>query len=121
MKHIRTILTILLLSNIFVLFSFLTLCKKDSFDFAIVRTIYLKSVSLEESWKPFPYTAKFNLYDISYEQMTDDIKENTFCRYVIPYDTIWLFKGMTNDGYKKILFVSRDTTFEESTESAKPF
>jgi hypothetical protein len=95
-------------------------CTKIKDNYAVTRTIYLHSIICPDSTIS-SHTVQFAFDNKTDNEMLADIHEHTFEKWVMPYDTIWLFRGMTDDGYRKIGYLYSDSVYEKSIENACPY
>jgi hypothetical protein len=93
-------------------------CQKETKNYAVTRTIFLKSVNCPDSLEPSSHTIQFALNYQTEDQMLVDVNKHTFSKWVMPNDTIWLFKGMTDEGFKEDGYLYPDSVYEKSIENA---
>ena len=97
-------------------FIFFSCEKQERSDFDVHRDLSLKPVNCPKDWPPSKYDYRFTAYDQTDNEMLSDIKTNTFSAWIMPYDTIWAFRGKTDHGFVRIYFIFPDSVYEISTE-----
>ena len=106
---------------LFLLSLFLVSCQKPiENDFSIRRDISIHSVTCPVN-DTAKYIVLFDLESLTNDQMQAHMQRNTFSRWYMPNDTIWLLHEFIR-GYpdkQRYFIVYPDSAFVISTESAK--
>jgi hypothetical protein len=95
-------------------------CTKEKNNYDVKRTIFLKDISCPDTAKPSSHMVEFPMDDKTDNEMLADIHMHTFSKWIMPYDTIWLYNGSSDGGNRKIGWIYSDSVFEKSIESACP-
>ena len=112
------------MKNLLFTILFLSLCiscqKPIENDFALTREISIHSVTcpVEDTSK---FIVLFNLESLTNDQIQAHTHRNTFSRWYVPNDTIWLLNEFI-EGYpdkQRYFIVYPDSAFVVSTESAE--
>ena len=115
-------LSLIIVFSLIILLS-LTLfsCQKETKNYAVTRTIFLHSVTCPDT-AISSHTIQFALDNQTEDEILSDINEHRFSKWIMPKDTIWLFKGMFEQKYYlKISYEYPDSVYEKSIENACPY